>query len=200
MDNLRHNRPNGNGNHLRFGMNEIWKDIEGYEGKYQVSNLGRVRSLPRICISRNASGEYRFLTKVKILRTFEQRSGYRRVSFGKGKDKRAFLVHRLVGFAFVPGYREGLFINHKDENPSNNRADNLEWVTALENNIYGNHIENCHRHRAVEQLTKDGHFIQRFDSIKEASKATGCRTTSIQSCCSGRFKSSLGYRWRYAED
>ncbi len=181
-------------------MDEIWKDIEGYEGKYQVSNLGRVRSLPRICISSNASGEYRFLTKVKILRTFEQNNGYRRISFGKGKDKRAFLVHRLVGFAFVPGYREGLFINHKDENPSNNRADNLEWVTAHENNIYGNHIENCQRHRAVEQLTKDGHFIQRFDSIKEASKATGCRTTSIQACCKGRFKSSLGYRWRYAED
>ena len=180
-------------------MEEVWKAIEGYEGKYEVSNLGRVRSLPRPKTSRNASGEFTFTTKPKILRTFTQRGGYQRVSFGKGKDKRAFMVHRLVAMAFVHGYREGLFINHKDENPRNNRADNLEWVTTSENNIYGNHVTNCRRHRAVEQLTLDGQFIQRFDGIKEAAEATGCRASSIQSCCKGRFKSSCGYHWRYAE-
>ena len=180
-------------------MNEIWKDINGYEGKYQVSSFGRVRSLTRTSTSSNASGEYQYQVKEKILRTFTQRGGYQRVSFGKGKDKRAFMVHRLVGMAFVPGYREGFFINHKDENPRNNRADNLEWVTTSDNNIYGNHVTNCRRHRAVEQLTLDGQFIQRFDGIKEAAEATGCRASSIQSCCKGRFKSSLGYRWRYAE-
>ena len=180
-------------------MNEQWKPVKGYEGIYEVSNLGRVRSLPRPKTSRNASGEFTFTTKPKILRTFTQRGGYQRVSFGKGKNKKAFMVHRLVGMAFVPGYREGLFINHKDENPRNNRADNLEWVTTSENNIYGNHVTNCRRHRAVEQLTLDGQFIQRFDGIKEAAEATGCRATSIQSCCIGRYKSSLGYRWRYAQ-
>ena len=180
-------------------MNEQWKPVKGYEGIYEVSNLGRVRSLPRPKTSRNASGDFTFTTKPKILRTFTQRGGYQRVSFGKGKNKKAFMVHRLVGMAFVPGYREGLFINHKDENPRNNRADNLEWVTTSENNIYGNHVTNCRRHRAVEQLTLDGQFIQRFDGIKEAAEATGCRATSIQSCCIGRYKSSCGYRWRYAQ-
>ena len=180
-------------------MEEVWKDIAGYEGKYQVSNLGRVLSLPRPKTSRNAHGEFTFTTKSKILRTFTQRGGYQRVSLGKGKNKKAFMVHRLVGMAFVPGYREGLFINHKDENPHNNRADNLEWVTAAENNIYGNHIENSRRYVAVEQLTIDGQFIQRFNSIIDAAEANGCRATSIQSCCAGRFKSSGGYRWRYAQ-
>jgi hypothetical protein len=180
-------------------MEEIWKDIAGYEGKYQVSNLGRVRSLSRISTSRNASGEYQYKTKEKILRTFTQRGGYQRVSFGKGKDKKAFMVHRLVGMAFVPGYREGLFVNHKDENPHNNRADNLEWVTTAENNIYGNHIKNSRRYVAVEQLTIDGQFIQRFNSIIDAAEATGCRATSIQNCCAGRYKSSCGYRWRHAQ-
>ena len=180
-------------------MEEIWKDIAGYEGKYQVSDLGRVRSLPRPKTSHNASGEYTFTTKPKILRTFTQRGGYQRVSFGKGKDKKAFMVHRLVGMAFVPGYREGLFVNHKDENPNNNRADNLEWCNAEYNNSYGNHSENCKRHRAVVQMTMDGQEIATFDSIVEAEEKTGCRATSIQNCCVGRFKSSLGYRWRYAQ-
>ena len=178
-------------------MSEVWKPIKGYEGIYEVSDLGRVRSLPRPKTSRNASGEYTFTTKPKILRTFTQRGGYQRVSLGKGKNKKAFMVHRLVGMAFVPGYREGLFINHKDENPHNNRADNLEWVTTAENNIYGNHIKNSQRHVAVEQLTIDGQFIQRFNSIIDAAEATGCRATSIQNCCVGRYKSSCGYRWKY---
>lgn len=181
-------------------MNEIWKDIKGFEGKYQVSNLGRVRSHTRISTSRNASGEYQYMTKEKILRTFTQRGGYQRISLGKGKNKKAFMVHRLVGMAFVPGYREGLFINHKDENPHNNHADNLEWVTPAENNSYGSHLKNCRRYRAVEQLTIEGQFIQCFVGIKEASKSTGCRETSIISCCKGRIKSSLGYRWRYANE
>lgn len=180
-------------------MNEIWKAIEGYEGIYEVSNLGRVRSLPRPKTSRNAHGEFTFTTKPKILKTFEQNGGYQRISFGKGKDKVAIFVHRLVAQAFIPNPDNLPHVNHKDENPKNNRADNLEWCNAEYNNSYGNHIERCKRHRAVEQLTIDGQFIQRFDGIKEAAEATGCRASSIQSCCKGRFKSSLGYRWRYAE-
>lgn len=180
-------------------MEEVWKDIEGYEGKYQVSNLGRVRSLPRPKTSRNAHGEFTFTTKPKILKAFEQNGGYQRISFGKGKDKVAIFVHRLVAQAFIPNPDNLPHINHKDENPKNNRADNLEWCNAEYNNSYGNHIERCKRHQAVEQLTIDGQFIQRFNSIKEAAEATGCRATSIQGCCKGRFKSSLGYRWRYAQ-
>ena len=162
-----------------------------------MSDLGRVRSLPRPKTSRNASGEYTFTTKPKILRTFTQRGGYQRISFGKGKNKVAIFVHRLVAQAFIPNPDNLPHVNHKDENPKNNRADNLEWCNAEYNNSYGNHSENCKRHRAVVQMTMDGQEIATFDSIVEAEEKTGCRATSIQNCCVGRFKSSLGYRWKY---
>ena len=180
-------------------MNEIWKPIKGYEGIYEVSDLGRVRSLPRPKTSRNASGEFTFTTKPKILKAFEQNGGYQRISFGRGKNKVAIFVHRLVAQAFIPNPDNLPHVNHKDENPKNNRADNLEWCNAEYNNSYGNHIERCKRHRAVVQMTKDGQEIATFDSIVEAEEKTGCRATSIQACCIGRYKSSCGYRWRYAE-
>ena len=101
-------------------MNEIWKPIKGYEGIYEVSDLGRVRSLPRPKTSRNASGEFTFTTKPKILKAFEQNGGYQRISFGRGKNKVAIFVHRLVAQAFIPNPDNLPHVNHKDENPKNN--------------------------------------------------------------------------------
>ena len=148
-------------------------------GNYEVSAEGHIRN-------RNTG---------RILKEFVGKDGYLRVQFA-GKTR---TVHRVVATAYVPADVGKDFVNHKDGNKQNNHVDNLEWVTMAENNIYGNHIKNSRRYVAVEQLTIDGQFIQRFNSIIDASEATGCRTHSIQSCCAGRYKSSCGYRWRYAE-
>src|SRR5699024_137950 len=113
-----------------FRMEEVWKDVEGWEGYYQVSNLGRVKSLARSvpCSrggSRNVRGQLRRLSPVV--------GGYLQVPFRSGENKSSHLVHRLVAKAFVPGYFEGAHVNHIDNDPTNNKAGNLEWCTHQEN-------------------------------------------------------------------
>lgn len=113
---------------------EIWRDIEGYEGQYQVSNLGRVKSFDRI----DGAGH---LKRGRILRPVPDKKGYLRVQLHKEGKRKLFLVHRLVAQAFIPN-PEGLpQVNHRDEDPSNARADNLEWCTASYNVNYGTHNE-----------------------------------------------------------
>ena len=181
--------------------NEIWKDVKGYEGIYQVSNFGRVRSLDR-WIERN--GKPAFI-KGKMLK-FHKRSGYNYVQFrvnGDGKNHH-HAVHRLVGIAFVPGYSEKYDINHKDNNRTNNHADNLEWCTRSYN------IQYMHDHfpreepskRAVIQIDKNGNDVARFESMNEAAEAIGVSLGLIWVVCNhyGRHKTAGGYRWRYADE
>lgn len=105
--------------------NEIWKDVRGYECEYQVSNFGRIRSLPRIYGRKVLRGD--------LLKPYLTNNGYARICL-KGRN---FFVHRLVALTFCEGYANGLVVNHKDENKANNRADNLEWVTSEYNKFYG---------------------------------------------------------------
>lgn len=110
-------------------MIEIWKDIQGYEGCYQVSNLGVVRSLDRFV--RNGNGEY--FRKGSVLAYSLACGGYPRVSLnksGKSKDKK---IHRLVAEVFIPNDKNLVAVNHIDGNKLNNRVDNLEWVSYSEN-------------------------------------------------------------------
>ena len=104
-------------------MNEEWRDIKGYEGRYQVSNLGRVRSLLRNGLIR----------KQKLFGNTD----YLHVVLLKDRKYTRLSVHRLVAEHFVEGYKEGYVVNHKDENKHNNRADNLEWCTFRYNSMYG---------------------------------------------------------------
>lgn len=107
---------------------EIWKDIEGYEGLYQVSNLGRVKSLK--------------FNKIKILSQGISGSGYKIVSLSKENQRKIFLVHRLVAMVFIKNPNNYPCINHKDENKLNNLANNLEWCTHRYNCNYKNHNKN----------------------------------------------------------
>lgn len=120
-------------------MEEIWIDISGYEGKYQVSNLGRVRSL---IYKNNANGK--IYKREKLLKQFYDRNGYLRVDLKMGKRKNA-QVHRLVALAFIPNPLEKPQVNHKDKDKENNKVDNLEWVTNQENQL--------HRYRIPKTIT-----------------------------------------------
>ena len=117
---------------------EEWKPIKDYEGIYEVSSWGRVRSLPSTKMRKSASGNmYATKTKGKVLTPYMSASvGYFMVDLWKNGVKSKLLVHRLVAIAFVDGYAEGLLVNHKDECKTNNRADNLEWCNHAYNVQY----------------------------------------------------------------
>lgn len=183
-------------------MIEIWKDIEGYEGLYQVSNLGRVKSL--------YDGR-RKIFREKILKSRKiGKSGYLAVVLYKNGEMKATLVHRLVGKAFVLGWFEGAVINHIDHNPSNNVSSNLEWITQKDNcsheksfagqltamrnkKLFTNGILS----KKVLQFTKDGTFIREWPSTHEITRQLGFHSSHIQKCCNGKQKTAYGYIWRY---
>lgn len=104
-------------------MQEIWKDIKGYEGKYMVSNLGRVKAL--------------YAHHEKILKQYPDEDGYLQLALSKHSKQKWFRVHRLVATTFIPNELDLPWVNHKDEDKSNNRVDNLEWCTPRYNNTYG---------------------------------------------------------------
>lgn len=114
---------------------EIWKDIKEYEGYYQVSNLGNIRSVDRIVKQSDGSiGHY----KGRVLKGEIDKRGYKRVRLSKNNKTKKFQIHRLVAIAFIPNNDiNKKFVNHIDENPSNNNVNNLEWVTGSENMRHG---------------------------------------------------------------
>lgn len=121
-------------------MEEIWKDIKGFNGIYQVSNLGRVKSIDRWIEYKSKNGNLsRKLIKGKIFTDCFDKGGYRSVTFSYNSKNYYFSVHRLVAQTFIPNPDNLPQVNHKDENPSNNCVDTLEWCTAKYNNNYGNH-------------------------------------------------------------
>lgn len=112
-------------------MAEIWKDVEGYEGLYQVSNLGRVKSLTHYIIKENYKPRE---VKGKILTPFFDRpKGYMSVSLSKNNKIKLQRIHRLVAQAFIPNPDNLIQINHKDGNKSNNNVENLEWCSCKDN-------------------------------------------------------------------
>ena len=169
-------------------MTEIWKDIKGYEGLYQVSNLGNVKSLPRLLIYSDGQRHY---YKEKILRCIKKPSGYCFVNLYKDNVSKHKHIHRLVAEAFIPNPDNLPVINHKDKNPLNNRADNLEWCTQQYNVDYSASIK-------INQYSKDGVFIRQWKSASEASREIGICASQISRCCNGTFKSAYGFIWRYA--
>lgn len=181
-------------------MKEIWKDIKGYEGYYQVSNLGRVKSLDRI----NSRG---FQMIGKPLNINKLVSGYCTVSLCKNGKPIICLVHRLVAETFIPNPENLPCVNHKDENPSNNCVDNLEWCTHLYNMNYGtrnkrlseNHkgVINTHKSTPILQYSLDNKFIKEYPSMAEVNRQLGYSQAGISRCCKGKYKQSYGYIWKF---
>lgn len=183
-------------------MKEIWKDIPDYEGLYQVSNLGRVKSLARIMPNSGTYGNY-FTVKEKILKPHLHKTGYCSVKLSKNGKIYRITVHKLVATLFIKNPNNYPIINHKDENKSNNRADNLEWCTTKYNNNYGTRNERLKnklinkKGKQVLQYDLKGVFIQRYLSIGQASRKTKINRKCISYVCHNKRKTAGGYVWKF---
>lgn len=184
---------------------ENWKPVKGYEGIYEVSDLGRVRSIDRVMVFKTGRA---VLLKGRIMKQNTHYKGYKRLLLSNGEDREhGHFVHRLVADAFIPN-PDGLpEVNHKDENKANNRADNLEWCTHRANSQHGSrgarigawHLQNSPRRVAINQLTMDGQYIQTFPSQGEAARQVHGSQGTINMALKDQRKSAYGYKWEYAD-
>lgn len=157
-------------------MDEVWKDITGYEGRYAVSNLGRVKTIPHRVSNHTGTK----LLKERILKPNVLAKGYLQLSLSdKDYKRRMFQVHRLVAMMFVPNPNNYPQVNHIDCNKQNNRVDNLEWCNNSMNQLHAyrmglnksHHNEWRNRTRAknpVAKYTLDGKLVKKYKSTKEA--------------------------------
>lgn len=169
---------------------EIWKDIEGYEGLYQISSEGRVKSL--------GNDKTR---KEKILKGIKDKYGYLYVNLYKNRKLKNLLVHRLVAEAFIDNPDNLPQVNHIQENRKDlNCVDNLEWCDAKYNINYGTRNERVTKSLSIPilQFSKTGEFIRKWESATEAERELGI--VNIFKCLKGKRKSVGGYVWRYEKD
>ena len=188
-------------------INEVWADIKEYEGFYQVSSFGMVRSLDRWIEYINGRSAF---TRGKLINGFLKQNGYRSVDLSKGGKSKKYHVHRLVAEAFIPNDdpENKIEVNHKDENKSNNYVENLCWCTSSENKQWGtlparrsaSHKNHPSMSKPVAQYDTDGNLISTYASAKEAERQTGFFATTIIRTCRGKTLTCGGYRWKYVED
>lgn len=183
-------------------MKEIWKDIEGYEGRYQVSNLGRVKSLAREY--KTGANQATIRMGEKVMKQKVRPNKYCLVTLRRDGVVCDAYVHRLVAEAFIPNPTNRPQVNHRDENPSNNKVDNLEWCTPLENVRYGTGIARSvsKRCKPVVQKTLDGEIVKIWDSIAEAGDSfipIQGRKNICNALSQPDKKTAYGFYWNYYE-
>jgi hypothetical protein len=176
---------------------EIWKDISGYEGLYQVSNMGRVKSLTRKV--RNRSG-YRTVPS-RILKNKPSKHGYYFVGLSKKNISRTKSVHVLVAKAFLSNPMKKRTVNHKFGDRTDNRSEMLEWMTYSENNKHSYDILNRKPNsKAINQFTKFGHFIKKWDSISDVKRELNINISNISQACRKLRKTAGGFKWGFCTD
>lgn len=179
-------------------MQEIWVDIENYEGLYQVSNYGNVKSLP--------NPPYK---KGKILKPTINSAGYYKVELYKDGKSKIFYVHRLVALTFIPNFDNKPQVNHRNGNKKINDVSNLEWVSESENQkhavLIGIHASSPMKGKTgaknpqskkVLQYDIDGNYLKTWDSIADITRQLAFLQCGISSCINGRSHSSYGYIWK----
>lgn len=163
----------------------LWKDVPGYEGYYEVSNTGLIRS------------------KNGIRKPQVSWDGYLFVKLCKQGQCKKIKIHRLVALAFIPNPNNLPEINHKDETPANNNVENLEWCDRTYNNNYGTRNARAAigiskaNSRKVMQFDRKGNYIQTFDSVKKAGQYLNIHPSGISDCARGVRASAGGYIWKY---
>ena len=179
---------------------EEWKDIKGYEGLYQISNFGRVRTYDKLL--NHFSGKKRIL-KGKVLKLSFDRRYYFITLYKEGKRKLC-LIHRLVAEAFIPNPNNYTEVNHKGENKTKNYVWQLEWCTHKENCNYGTRNTRIvdsrtgtFRKRVTLQYDMNNNLVARYCSLSEASRQTGLKVQDIHRVVKGNRKSCGGFIWKY---
>ena len=187
-------------------MEEIWKDIKGYEGLYQVSNMGRIKSIDRYVPRKNGKLQHVY---GKIMTSFDNGRGYKQVYLTKNSITKAHSVHRLVANAFIPNPDNLPQVNHKDEDKANNRVDNLEWCTQKYNQNYGTIsirksqklLNDKNKSKPVLQYSLDGTFIKEWKSTRDVQRNLGFDNSHISKCCRGKQANyAYGYIWKYKNE
>ena len=171
---------------------ETWKNIKGYEGLYQVSNMGRVKSLERKnCLGRTI--------KERILKPAMDRGGYLQVGLCAGGKKKTLKVHRLVCEAFHDNPENKPDANHINENKTDNRACNLEWSTRRENLNHGTRNERSAKalSKPICQYTLDEKIVKTWASLTEVKRQTGFGQSHISEVANGNRKTAYGFIWKY---
>lgn len=202
-------------------MIEIWRDIPGYEGKYQVSNTGEIRSLK--------------FGKIKILKQYTDKCGYNFLILSENGKRKNYFVHRSVAMTFIPNPNNLPQVNHKDENKANNCVDNLEWCSRKYNMNYGTRNERASKRMCGENnpnygktfseetkkkmsetrkgkdnpnakpilmYDREGNFIKRFECARDTNEYFGKKNadSNVSMCLTGRYKTAYGYVFVYAEE
>ena len=180
-------------------MEEVWKDIEGYEGLYMISDMGRVKSL-----------NYGRTGEEKIIKPCKHKNGYLQVCLCKNSKHNKFLVHRLAATAFIPNPENKPCIDHINTIKNDNRVENLKWVTHKENMenpiskrnspVYCKFGKDNLLSKAVFQYTLDGKLIHKWDAVRDVQRELGFKHSNISACCSGKYKTAYGYIWKYYEE
>ncbi len=173
--------------------NEIWKDIQGYEGLYQVSNLGRVKSVNRIL----TQGNRQIFKRSIILKPRIEKHGYLRVTLYKNKIPLQLLVHRLVASVFISNPNNLPQVNHKDKNKQNNCIDNLEWCSSLYNLNFSNIIDKLSIAKQRKIICNTTGEI--FESIEDACDKYNLHHANIIKCCKRERNMTGGMKWSYFE-
>lgn len=175
-------------------IQEEWRPVVGYEGRYEVSSLGRVRSLDRLIYHKESNTYHK--VRGRMLSTCLDGKGYPFVALGGGKSNQK-RVHRLMAEAFIPNPENKGYVDHINTIRTDNSLDNLRWVTCSENNSNPNSLSK--RSKRIQQIDPaTGGVIKTWPSVSSACRSYG--TKNIQACCRGRHKTIRGFIWRYETD
>lgn len=181
------------------GIIEIWHPIKNYEGLYEVSNLGRIKS----CVKKYGVN-YSCIRAEMIMRDSDNGTGYRKIVLCKNSKRVTMYVHIIVASIFIPNPENKKEVNHKDADKKNNCFDNLEWVTIKENKdhaVKNGLVKSGVTHylsKPIIQMDLHGNEIRKWESSCAVTRELKWASENIRNCCKGKFKTAYGFKWKHA--